>query len=572
MALVYDRRLVAGVDRTGKIADAVAGVVAGDSQYAVASLDAIEDPALFDRGLHMVSAMWHEKRHFLDFILSNYGAFRFRQFLDVYVNLPLIIRKGKESGVIHAPLEIYNDPVRAGVLGIHNPSPELQQIAAALSRRRRMIERDRTPITSRLGSMELGGEALLESLAFLAQLDFVLINYGQDGAKRFYDSLFNKENFFSKYLGVVEATISVGLAPASYEGGVANVDSTLLECILFAALQSDYRPGLTGPHNTSYPGERFAGICVELAQARPDLKNARRGSLVWEECWHEVNAACIRLFGQDVLQEMELDFGHFKAQTKEKLIGNVPDDLEDVVDDYFNLREQMLKEFANEPQLFVTARRFTAELADRLQPNYVVCTSNGTVGDPPDGHDLLMGYADPEGDLDNRPYAKWWWACAPKPVSDEESENALKFGTRKSWYNIMDFYAPIAKLLMNGRRIRTLIGPELLYAQQRLSATLSIEVEFYPSFEYPQEELPADIFYYYYGSENLICDWSSAALTKPEGQMLSPWTLRRWPKLAQAAIEKMGGHEFAYFAFVRDWSPWIVSDTVYEKLKGLMVA
>jgi len=32
----------------------------------------------------------------------------------------------------------------------------------------------------------------------------------------------------------------------------------------------------------------------------------------------------------------------------------------------------------------------------------------------------------------------------------------------------------------------------------------------------------------------------------------------------------MGGHDFAYFTFVRDWSPWVVSDETYEELRPLM--
>jgi hypothetical protein len=52
------------------------------------------------RGLYanIISSIWHEKRHFLDFILTNYGAFRVRQFFQVYFNLNLVLEEAKQDG------------------------------------------------------------------------------------------------------------------------------------------------------------------------------------------------------------------------------------------------------------------------------------------------------------------------------------------------------------------------------------------------------------------------------------------------------------------------------------------
>ncbi|MBY3447428.1 hypothetical protein [Rhizobium laguerreae] len=171
---------------------------------------------------------------------------------------------------------------------------------------------------------------------------------------------------------------------------------------------------------------------------------------------------------------------------------------------------------------------------------------------------------------------KWWWACTPE---HDDADDALKAGdsNRKirlshpqMWDRCVDFFAPTAKLIMNGRRIRTMLGPELHFAEQMLSVRHGITVEIFPSFEYPDEELLPEAFYFYSGANTLKCDVSSVSLQRPSGKILTPWLLRRWPLLAQKIIENMGGTEFAYFSVLRDWSPWLVSDAVYRDLQPFM--
>jgi hypothetical protein len=57
------------------------------------------------RCAHFASSVWHEKRHFLDFLLTNYGAFRIRQFFEIYRNLPVLFNQTGDSKRILLPLD-----------------------------------------------------------------------------------------------------------------------------------------------------------------------------------------------------------------------------------------------------------------------------------------------------------------------------------------------------------------------------------------------------------------------------------------------------------------------------------
>jgi hypothetical protein len=94
------------------------------------------------------------------------------------------------------------------------------------------------------------------------------------------------------------------------------------------------------------------------------------------------------------------------------------------------------------------------------------------LGEPPEGYRRLFGYDHPVKESEKRPYMKWWWACSPdltiknsRGPRQRINGSALKFKNPHAWYSVMEWFAPISKLLMNGRQIRTMLGPELFFAK-----------------------------------------------------------------------------------------------------------
>ena len=316
---------------------------------------------------------------------------------------------------------------------------------------------------------------------------------------------------------------------------------------------------------------------MKILEVHPKIGERNPGSIKLQEAWEIVDTSCKKAFGLSVADQMELDIAHFERQSEEKIYGKVPDDIETISRDYFGLRRRMLDRVRKSPETVFSTELFVLKGAGEIEPNYVICASGGVLGDPPEGYSRLMGYREPERDVEKAPYLKWWWACCPD-IDDPNflgdtigaRDDRIRFQHPKSWYSWMDFYAPTAKLLMNGRRIRTMLGPELLFAEKRIETQFGVKTEVYPSFEFPDETIDPEVLYYYYGRDTLKCDLSSETIHRPNGKVLTPWTLRRWPKLAQHVIQKMGGTEFAYFSFVRDWSAWVVSDEIFEELRLLM--
>lgn len=573
MSLWYDLEAVEGARGSPAVVEALSAALDGSLPEAVDALRKIDDPKIKSRALQLISAFWHEKRHFLDMAATNYGAFRFRQFLDVYQNLPAVIHLTMEKGKLCCPLEIYDDPVRCAMMDVGDIPEPLVTLARMLARRRKMVEKDRRQLSSRFGSIELGGEAQFESLAYLSQMRFVASFFGAEGVESFNSAVFNLEHFSQKYQSVMNAARMVGLIPTeNVKKDLLVIDTALLEAVIFASLQADYLPSQgEGYFESSYPADRFAKLGMHLNEKHPKLKDRKPGEQPLAESWNIVDKACKEVFGYSVADQIEADLQHFEKQAELKLYGNVPDDIEVIAKDYFGLRRLLLQRLQAAPEEIFSTERFVFETANQIQPNFVLCASRGRMGDPPEGYDRLMGYQEPDRDADKEPFLKWWWACAQKTeIPEGTAQDFIRLEHPESWYSCVDFYAPTAKLIMNGRRIRTMLDPEIMFAEQRLKDQFGITTEIFPSFEFPEELIDPEMFYFYRGTDELACDFSSRKINFPEGKVLSPWTMRRWPALAKRAIEQLGGHELAYYTFVRDWSPWIVTDEIFEDLKPLM--
>src|SRR5262249_24447918 len=151
------------------------------------------------RAIAIASSLWHEKRHFLDLALTNYGAFRFRQFFEIAANLPALRRAVEEDGAsrIVVPIDVYADQVRRRRHGLPE-NPKLQELGRAIQSRKKMILDDRKLIPSRFGPLELGGEAQLEALAYLHQAAKAQKLFGLARGAKALDSVPNQDEHHRK--------------------------------------------------------------------------------------------------------------------------------------------------------------------------------------------------------------------------------------------------------------------------------------------------------------------------------------------------------------------------------------
>jgi hypothetical protein len=85
-----------------------------------------EDTLLRARLIWLSSAVWHEKRHYFDTCLTNYGARRFRDLWTLAANFDPLAAEATDHGEpLWLPVEIYGNPIQRAVRALQSRLPML---------------------------------------------------------------------------------------------------------------------------------------------------------------------------------------------------------------------------------------------------------------------------------------------------------------------------------------------------------------------------------------------------------------------------------------------------------------
>jgi hypothetical protein len=181
----------------------------------------------------------------------------------------------------------------------------------------------------------------------------------------------------------------------------------------------------------------------------------------------------------------------------------------------------------------------------------------------PDEHRVL-GYDGGSSEPDD----KWCWAWTPAP--ERLGEDGLRLTRRGDWLQVVSELAPVAKLLMHGRRHRTMLGPEIAKAEAGL-ATLGISVRIDPLFQAPTEPESTELFFHLSRAESAVCDLCHKHVPRDGGALVSPCVFRRSEALAERIKTLLGKGVAGERRFFRDWSPWVLCDECLGQLEELGV-
>jgi hypothetical protein len=543
------------------IATVVDATRANDDAALLESVEALPN-AEKPRAIAIASSLWHEKRHFLDLILTNYGAFRFRQFFEIAANLPVIYRVVTEDQKrrLGVPLDLYTDPVRCQRLGI-DTNPELARIGAAVRSRKQIIAGDRSAVPSRYGRLEVGGEAQLEALAYLHQSAKAQKLFGTQLASAALDSVPDADAHHAKYRWIWDVAVASNVV--FFDQAAENLllfDDALMVCVVYAALACRVwkQPQTRSEASSSYlPGERFASLLIALREQRlgpPQI-------LPFDESWTLINQTCTRLFGRSVIEETEADWS-IAQQTYESLRGKILPALSDVVMELQAVRKRLIDQLKNDPQSVLRAADFQDRLLNRIRPRVVLCSPKGRI-DLAEGFEQVFGYdhSRAQPSLSSR-VSRWTWAAteALGPMPHDSGAIVLR---EPAWMTFASELAPITKLVTDGRRHRSMLGPEIVHAEARLRTMANAEIIVDPLFGAPHESLDFPSFLFLLGSDEATCDLSSKKVTALSGVMFSKWLLLNNPELAELVIQFWAAgypnDSAARLTFWKDWSPWVVA-------------
>jgi hypothetical protein len=558
LSIWFNLELVAAGPEGATLTELVQKAVFGDKNV-INKIRAIRDPKLAARAAHLVSCVWHEKRHFIDLVLSNYGALRVRQYFTIYLNTMRLLQEcHHEKYPLVCPLDAMCDPFRLKLLGVSEVGENLKLQGCNIRARKRMLADDRAPIdTMCLGPVEVGGEAQLEMLACLTQFAALQELLGLDVAANVFDDIPDLARFNQKYRWAIFLAHAVGAIPKAKPAGERrfSVDVSLFSAMLLAGLSCrvwKQEQTVVGEYSSSYlPSMRLAGIFSAFKNHGSEFDDATPTAV-----WDAVNQIGKELWGRTVIEEIEADYAHEEKfiETFRRVEYDVSEAALACLEDYHRLRGCLISLLRDTPEMFVSIKRFVHELLPFVAPLPILAKPSGFEGDVPEGWERVLGFRFLLSDMPGR--FEGWWAVTP--VGERVEPIALT--ERKHWLTLTSEYAPIAKLLMNGFSHRTILGPELVFGIKRLEA-LDIKVVIDPMFLFPPDSLQDAGYYWRLTSlPEARCDLCSAIIPSGSGFVLSPWVWRRSAELAEILIRYYGGGEKGRYRFWQDWSIWLVCE------------
>ncbi len=566
LTLWYDAQLIGKCRGRRELGLALEYAIVGDDTSLVDLLSCIDDQWVQTRAANIASAVWHEKRHFLDFVLTNYGALRIRHFFEAYANAAPVLNLVSESKRLLIPLDSNLDPITRRDAGIGQVDERVLEVARGIARRKQMMADDRRPVPGRLGLMDVGGEAIVEAVAYHLQHSKTHRLFGGAINSRVQRDHPPGPVVEAKYKWAYELLIRTKLLKVYVEreepdgSQLIRMDDAPFLPLCYGALAGRFwkqRQVQEGYISSYLPAGRFASLITDLQEHEPNF-----GDATTLEAWDIVNRACKRLFGRTVVEEIDADYECEARQVD--LYNRTFDDESHFVKAYADLhrlRGRLIGLLKQEPELFLDQAVWSDRMVNRTKPAIVVAAPGGEIGAPPSDHGQISGYGHPDTNFDKLPEVRWWWATMNKKWPSAEADSqAICVGDLESWHYIAAEYAPFAKLMYAGHKMRVMLGPELMAARLRFQEQTGVKLVLDPAFAWPETKHDAAYWYYITGREEFRCDLSCETVRKPEGFVLDPWDLRQRPGLREAILNSLGDRRIMMVALWRDWSPWVLSE------------
>jgi hypothetical protein len=470
----------------------------------------------------IASAIWHEKRHFLDLILTNYGAYRVRQFFMISANAFPVL-KALPSRVAF-PFLVYADPIRRRLAAVEAPTGILKTFVDEVVARQMIMSLENRVLDIAGHKCEMGGDAQLEALAYNFQIGANQTWLGYDGAREWQARL-GELHGNTRYRWLEIISDSYQLAPNKKVGQqTVAADHTLVIAIVYASL-------MMRSWGQSYSHDRLGevGILPPYARFRALLEDLRGysysfGSLSVEAAWTLANERCRKLFGRTAEEELDIDYD-FEGSWVAKLPASDP--AAKAFSDFHKLRGRFIQTLKKNPCKILDLRDWSKDLLPDINP-YVVLAY-------PPGFDATLP-ADLVSVLEERltQHERVCWAALFQPRI-----GGFSFEDQESWLFVFKYLAPLAKLILFGRRHDLMIGSELLLMEEQLR-NVGKSVVFDDAFEYPVEGDDTSDFWRLLDREESKCDFCASPIARPSGRVIGPWGLRRNNKLLTVCVHALG--------------------------------
>jgi len=505
------------------------------------------------RLLWLTSSVWHEKRHYFDTCLTNYGARRFRDLFTMASNLaPLLAEAHAHSAPVWFPVEVYGSPAQRSLFGISEPAPNILQIAQYAKKIKGFGSQLDAKTTQGDFVIHLGGEAQLEGLAQVCQLHSIEHCFGVDDVVAVSSEFISGMVPGGPYRSIEGVAGALGCSKDFGERTVLNAN--LAAALFITALCGRFfGAGPQPPADLLAPYPRLARM-IEALGPKPG-----RFDMSDEEAADLADNVSRRLWGRTAFEEISADIDAMDGKVDASSAHWMAlEGLYDAYKDFVKLRRQVLAEARKLGPASVLPRAFPIVWRDRLLPWHVVATPGGNFEE--DAAPVVFGQNlnVPRGMEHLVPKSVTWGRLYSAPDSKEVDVFAPR--NRAAWLQMLERHSPGALLMLNGRRHRRMVPPEL---ERRVAEIeqMGIHVRFHPRFEWPEERdqrsrvEEAVALAALSGRKSFVCDITGDEIAPGDAAVLTPWEFRRSPLVPR--FRKEAGF-VAEVKLATDWSDWVV--------------
>lgn len=495
-------------------------------------------------------ATWHEKRHVVDLLLTNYGGFLRRQFSSVQINLVNLIAEAQEAGLseLWTPFTVYDDPTSNFRLPIGAPPISLKKQARDIRAREAVLSRDSAPGDGPFGRFQVGGDAQLEAVAFLCERTACELEFGTDELIRRFEH--RPESRVGRVYGWIIPVFhgfNVGTTAAPHRSG--NGDQVFLDAavalpILVGSLCGRFWGDRDAAATGALPATRLLELLKWFARRlqQPDGVDAT---------WELVNLACRELWGRTPVEEVASDLSK-EADLLERIdkAGRIRTELRANLWAAHGARRELSAVLKNHPEQIVDAREYHRTLAARVEIPVVRAYRSARVSAGETGWTPLWAKMTAhEGVLlESASYRLFAGRdVAPSDVIHVVSQEG------DAWGECSRFEAPMSKLALKGRCHRVMLPME--FEGAAYFSPLQIAVD--PMFAAPDPELDASEHCRVAGIERPVCDRCNDQV-EPRLAFLAPaW----WIRTRESVRPWLGAYieEAGIDALLSgDWSEWLL--------------
>jgi len=508
------------------------------------------------------SSIWHEKRHFFDTCLTNYGARRFRHLIQLACNfIPFLSRAEKAGQPIWFPIEIYACPVKRRILGIPDPHADTLELATLAKKSKEFLSRLDAPVVYRGASFHIGAEAQMEGLAQCSQTLSVENAFGLADSFSATAEYVHRLTPSGPYRTIEQVSRWLGCSRKINDHIVLNPG--FASALFFTALCGRYFGLGNGvPAGLVSPRHRLGLLLEEVG------KNAGSFEMSDEAAMEIVDKIAKKLWGRTALEEVAFDIDAMESRLDLQTAPWLePEYLDQVYSDYIQLRRSVLSEVIELGPSSVLPRAFPGHWRDSLQPWHVETFPNGS-GDEKNGETVFGIDLNPPAAIQGLVPSRVVWGT----LSDWTANPTFKSfrpARRQAWFHMLECHAPRARLMLNGRRHRRMIPPELERTISEIS-DLGVEIKYHPSFEWPanrgedERNAEAVALAEFSGRTHFVCDITGEKIDPLDASVLTPWEFRRSP-LRERFLKEV---EIGQLYLARDWSDWVVRSDLLRSASG----